>query len=186
MKFLKWFLIVLVVLMALFFFVGKPYMLKQTKKKSPEKTVTHIKDDFDLSVTYSSPFKKGRVIFGELVPYDAVWRTGANEPTTFSTKTDVKIIDKNLPAGTYSLWTRPQREYWTIMFNKEVPEWGVTFLSGGSETSRDESQDVIQVQVPVEKLPSPQESFTIGFEDGEQLYLGLFWDDTKVKVPINP
>ncbi|WP_299531173.1 DUF2911 domain-containing protein [Ulvibacterium sp.] len=186
MKFLKWFLIVLAVLVALFFFVGKPYMLKQTKKKSPEKTTTYNKGDLNLSVTYSSPFKKGRVIFGELVPYDAVWRTGANEPTTFSTATDIKIIDKDLPAGTYSIWTKPQREQWTIIFNKEVPEWGVTFMSGGTETSRNPSQDMVQVQVPVEKLPAPQESFTIDFEDGKPLYLRLFWDDTSVKVPINP
>lgn len=176
----------LVVLVALFFFVGKPYMLKQTKKKSPEKTATYSKGNLDLSVTYSSPFKKGRVIFGELVPYNAVWRTGANEPTTFSTATDLKIMDKDLPAGTYSLWTKPQKEQWTVMFNKEIPDWGVTFLSRGKETSRDPSQDIVQVQVPVEKLTSSQESFTIDFENGEQVYLSLFWDNTKVKVPINP
>ncbi len=186
MKFLKWLLVIIVVLVALFFFVGKPYMLKQTKKKSPEKTITHIKGNLDLSVTYSSPFKKGRVIFGELVPYNEVWRTGANEPTTFSTATDIKIIDKNLPTGTYSVWTIPQKEQWTVMFNKEVPNWGVTFISRGTETSRDPSQDLVKVQVPVEKLSSSQESFTVAFEDAGQLYLSLFWDDTKVKVPINP
>jgi len=186
MKFLKWLLIVVAVLIALVVFVGWPYMREQTKKHSPEKTSTYAERGLDLSVTYSSPFKKGRVIFGELVPYNAVWRTGANEPTTFTTAGDIKIIDKDLAAGTYSLWTQPQKEQWTVIFNKEVPGWGVSFSSGGTETTRDPAEDALQVQVPVERLTVPQESFAIDFEDDTQLFLTLSWDDTKVKVPINP
>ncbi|MCJ7467357.1 MAG: DUF2911 domain-containing protein, partial [Maribacter sp.] len=141
MKFIKWLLVVLVVLAVLFFTVGTPYLREQTKKNSPQKTATYTKNGMDLTVNYSSPFKKGRVIFGELVPYDKVWRTGANEPTTFRTATDIKIDNKKMPAGTYSLWTIPKKESWLVLFNKEVPDWGVKILSGGKETTRKPEQD---------------------------------------------
>jgi hypothetical protein len=73
------------------------------------------------------------------------------------------------------------------MFNEEVPAWGVTLSSKGQKTSRDPELDVLQVEVPVTSLPQPEESFTIDFEkEGTQLYLSLFWDTTKVQVPINP
>ena len=185
MRILKWILIVLAALLLLFFFIGMPYLREQTKKHSPERTSTYAQDGFDLTVSYSSPFKKGRVIFGELVPYDVVWRTGANEPTTLETNTDIRIIDKSIPAGKYSLWTKPGKESWMVMINKEVPDWGVTISSGGRETTRDPEQDIVQVEVPVEKLTNPSESFTIDFEDGEQLYLRIYWDLTQVRVPLN-
>ncbi len=186
MKILKWLLIVFIVLAALFFTVGQPYLKGQTKKHSPEKTATYSENGLDLSVHYSSPSKKDREIFGALVPYGIVWRTGANEPTTFTTASDIKITDKNLPAGTYSLWTEPNPESWSVIFNKEVPEWGVTILSGGKETTREPESDVVQIEVPTEELSSVQEYFTIAFEDSEALYLTLSWDRTQVKVPINP
>jgi len=185
MKILKWLLIVIVVLAALFFTVGKPYLQEQTKKHSPEKVSTYTKNGMDLSVKYSSPSKKGRVIFGELVPYNTVWRTGANEPTTFTTGTNIKIANNELPAGTYSLWTKPNPESWTVIFNKEVPGWGVTILSGGAKTTRNPEEDVIQIEVPTEIISTPQESFLIDFEDSDQTYLTLSWDDTKLEVPID-
>jgi hypothetical protein len=185
MKALKWILIIVAVLALLFVFVGMPYMKEQTKKHSPQKTAAYEKNGLDITVNYSSPFKKGRVIFGELVPYGAVWRTGANEPTTFTTETDIKIIDKALPAGTYSLWTKPDRTVWTVMFNKEVPDWGVTLTSGGSETTRDPEKDVVVVEVPVSDVSPAEESFIIDFEEADRLNLVVYWDNTKVKVPIN-
>lgn len=185
MKVLKWILIVLAALILLFFFVGMPYLKKQTKKNSPEKTAAYTMNGFDLLVRYSSPYKKGRVIFGELVPYDTVWRTGANEPTSFETRSDINVIDKALPAGKYSLWTIPGKDSWTVILNKEIPDWGVSLTSGGRETTRDPAQDIIQVVVPVENLAQPVESFTIDFEKGDQLFLRLYWDETRVKVPLN-
>jgi len=185
MKKLKWILLIIVALIALVMFVGMPYMQEQTKKNSPEETNTYTKNGMDLSVNYSSPSKKDRVIFGELVPYDVVWRTGANEPTTFTTGSDIKIIDKTLPAGTYSFWTKPGKDSWGIIFNKEVPNWGVTILSGGKKTTRNQEADVVIIEVPSEQLSTVQEKLFIGFEDGQQLYLSLSWDQTKIKVPIN-
>lgn len=185
MKILKWVLIIVAALLLLFFFVGMPYLREQTKKHSPEQTSAYTMNGFDVSVKYSSPFKKDRVIFGELVPYDVVWRTGANEPTVFETKSDIKVVDKALPSGKYSLWTKPGQKSWTIMLNKEIPDWGVTLSSGGRETTRDPEQDILQVVVPVEELQESVESFTIDFEDEDQLHLRLYWDKTQVKVPLN-
>lgn len=185
MKILKWILIVLAALALLFYFVAMPYLKEQTKKNSPQKTVVYTENGMDLTLKYSSPFKKGRVIFGELVPYDTIWRTGANEPTTFTTNSKIYVIDKELPAGTYSLWSIPGKESWQVIFNKNVPEWGVTLISGGKETTRKAEEDIVNVEVPVINLEDTVESLTMGFEDAGQLYLSLEWDKTKVSIPIS-
>ena len=139
----------------------------------------------DLTVKYSSPFKKDRVIFGELVPYDVVWRTGANEPTTFTTATNITIGGKSLAAGSYAIWTIPGKENWSFIFNSEIPQWGVTIFSGGRKTTRNPETDVLQLSVPAQQLSQTIESLTIDFDEDEQLYLSLAWDKTKVGVPIN-
>lgn len=185
MKLLKRLIVVLLVLFGLFYFVGLPYLRKQTKKHSPEKTSTYVLQGADLEVHYSSPSKKGREIFGQLVPYDKVWRTGANEPTTFTTSDAIKIIDKPLPAGTYSLWTIPNKESWKVIFNKEVPDWGVSLFGGGTQTTREASEDLITVEVPSRNVQEPIENFSIDFTNEDQLYLSLSWDKTIINVPIN-
>lgn len=185
MKVLKWILIILAAIVVLFYFVAMPYLKEQTKKNSPQKTVVYTENGMDLTLKYSSPFKKGREIFGKLVPYDTVWRTGANEPATLTTNSKIYIIDKELPTGTYSIWTVPGKESWQVIFNKNVPEWGVTIMSGGKETTRIPEEDIINVEVPVINLVETVESFTINFEDTGQLYMSFDWDKTKVRVPIN-
>lgn len=184
-KWLKIIALIIVGLWLLFKFVAWPMLKENTKKISEEKTTTYTEQGYDLSVTYSSPSKKGRVIFDELVPYNKVWRTGANEPTTFTTGTKIKVMNTELPAGTYSLWTIPGPEKWTVMFNEEVPEWGVTLLSGGAETTRNPEKDVLQVEVLPKSLANPQENFTIVFQDTGLLHLALSWDKTIVLVPIS-
>ena len=101
MKTLKWIGGILIVLVLLFYFVGVPILREQTKKNSPEKTAHYEQDGLTLSVTFSSPSKKGRTIFGGLVPYGKVWRTGANEPTRFYTSTNLSVGGANLdrPGG---------------------------------------------------------------------------------------
>lgn len=175
----------IIALMLLFVFVGMPFMKEQTKKHSPETTATYIQDGYNLKVMYSSPSKKDRVIFGELVPYDVVWRTGANEPTTFTTANDIIINGKTLTAGSYSLWTKPSAKSWDVIFNSNIPEWGVTILSGGAKTTREAEFDVASINVPVQSLPSSIENLTINFEKENQLMLNLAWDKTKVSVPIS-
>ncbi len=184
MKFLKWLLIILVVLGLLSYFFIWPYMQEQTKKISPEETNTYVQNGFDLSVNYSSPAKKDRVIFGELVPYNAVWRTGANEPTTFTTANAIRIDDQELPAGTYSLWTIPGEENWSVIFNTEIPDWGVSLFSGGKETARTPEKDIIKVEVPVVETATTIEKFTIDFSDNQNLSMDISWDTTMIKVPI--
>jgi hypothetical protein len=188
MKIPKWLKIVGILLIGLWLlgkFVAWPMMQKETKKISKEVTSNYAEQGYDMSVTYSSPAKKGRVIFGELVPYDAVWRTGANEPTTFTTATDIKIMNTPLAAGTYSVWTKPGPKKWKVMFNSEVPNWGVTLLSGGKKTARNPEKDVITVDVISKSLASSQENFKIEFQDAGFLHLNLSWDKTIIQLPIS-
>jgi hypothetical protein len=161
MKVLKWILIILAALALLFYFVGMPYLKEQTKKNSPQKIVVYTENGMDLTLKYSSPFKKGRVI-----------------------NSKIYIIDKELPAGTYSLWTIPGKDSWQVIFNKNVPDWGVTLSSGGKETTRIPEEDIVNVEVPVINLLETVESLTINFEETGQLYLSLEWDKTKIRVPI--
>ena len=93
----------------------------------------------DVTITYSRPGVKGRVIWGGLVPYDKVWRTGANEATDITFSTDVKVNGQPLPAGTYSLHTIPTKSDWTVIFNKKADQWG--------SYSYDEKEDALRVQV---------------------------------------
>ena len=186
MKALKWILGILIILVLLFVFVGMPYAKKQTKKHSPERTAVYQENGMDLAIAYNSPSKKGRDIFGALVPYDKVWRTGANEPTTFATVNDIKVGGKELKAGTYSVWTIPGRTSWKVIFNDDIPPWGVTLSSMGRETTRVPDHDVVELEVGVQTLSSPEEMLTLAFEEANgKLQLSLFWDTTKVSVPIS-
>lgn len=186
MKAIKWILGILVVLVLLGVFVGMPYARKQTKKHSPERTSVYQEQGLDMAVAYCSPSKKGREIFGVLVPYDKVWRTGANEPTTFATKSDIYFGGEALKEGTYSVWTIPGESSWQVILNDDIPDWGVTLSSGGRETSRTPENDVLTVSVPVEEMDRTEEMFTIDFEDtATGLHLAFSWDRTKISVPIN-
>lgn len=189
MKLFKRLLIGILVLAALIYFVAIPYLQSETKKFSPSRTATLELGGSELKVAYSSPAKKDRVIFGELVPYGQVWRTGANEPTTFSTSKDIEIIGKTLPSGTYSLWTIPNKDRWKVIFNTQIPDWGVTRVNG-NQTTRESRYDFLTVEVPVRVLEEPMEEFSITFEkEGQyqnvQNYLSLAWDIIKIRLPIS-
>jgi len=185
MKFLKKILIGIFVLAALTYFVVIPYLHNETKKNSPAKTAILNLDGSSLEVDYSSPSKKGRIVFGDLVPFGKIWRTGANEPTTFTTTQQIRIIDKTLPAGTYSLWTIPNKDSWKVIFNTEIPNWGVD----GNQTTHEATYDFLAIEVPVKKIEVPVEELSISFENEEvnqksQNFLSLTWDTTKIMVPI--
>ena len=184
-KFLKWLLIIVAGGYLLLAFVIWPYVMKpNTKKHSPEQTITQTMGDTELEIYYNRPYKKGRNIFGGLVPYGKVWRTGANEPTTFETSTDITVAGQPLAAGKYTLWTIPNENSWEIIFNNKMYDWGVTFTSGGDKTPRKPEEDALQVTVPVQKLGSTMEQFTISIDQTDGHFLTLAWDDTKVSVPI--
>lgn len=106
-------------------------------RPSPSATLTQAIGITDMTIKYSRPGVKGRTIWGDLVPYDKVWRTGANEATTISFSDDVTINGQKLPKGTYSLHTQPGRDQWTIIFNSVADQWG--------SYSYDPAKDVVKV-----------------------------------------
>lgn len=164
-------------------FIAMQILKIYTKSHSPQETVAMDNDGVQLSVAYSRPYKKGRAIFGELVPYGKVWRTGANEATVFTTNQDLRIGGQTLPAGEYSLWTIPQPNKWTVIFNSETGQWGVKGPSG--EDNRDPANDVLSIDVEVFPVGGVTEQFTIDLEDAEGIEMVFSWDDILVVVPID-
>lgn len=153
-----------------------------TTSFSPQSVAEFKENDLEIKVTYSRPFKKGRTIFGELEPYGKVWRTGANEATTFETNKDLLIKGSLLKAGKYTLWTIPDPQLWTVIFNSETGQWGIRF---NKEANRNLKNDVVTVQVPALTHEKVMEQFTISIhKTGGELELILFWDKTLVAVPI--
>ncbi len=179
MKFLKWLLIIVVGLVVLAF-AGFQVMKSQTKKASPEETVTFNAGGINATVNYSRPSKKGREIFGTLVPYGQVWRTGANEPTTLEVDKAITFGGTSVPAGKYTLWTIPGTDEWSVILNGKMYDWGVNW---DSEATREPASDVAVAKVAPEALPETVEQFTITVE-GEPAILVLRWDHTRVAVPL--
>jgi hypothetical protein len=149
---------------------------------SPKDTIAYKFNDLKLEVFYNRPSKKGRDIFGGLVPLNEVWRTGANEATTFETNKPLEIEGMPLPVGKYTLWTVPKDTIWTVIFNSKQYSWGV---DTEMKPMWDPNYDVLDIEVPVHKLAKTVEQFTIGFDNTTgDLSLTMAWDDIKVAVPI--
>ncbi|GAA4843046.1 DUF2911 domain-containing protein [Algivirga pacifica] len=128
-------------------------------------------------VIYSRPQQKDREIFGNLVPYDQVWRTGANEATEITFFKDVVIEGKKVKKGSYSLFTIPGKDKWTIILSKELHVWGAYTYK--------EANDALRVEVKAETTESPVEYFSMTFaEKDETAYLVFAWENTMVKVPF--
>lgn len=152
------------------------------KRLSPKDTVEFRLNDLRLKVFYNRPFKKDRVIFGGLVPYGQVWRTGANEATTFSTNQDLRIMGFLVPQGEYTLWTVPGDSSWKVMFNTKDYKWGV---DENMKPMWDPNYDLLELDIPVEALDSAVEQFTISFDNTtDNLKLTMVWDKTKIAVPL--
>lgn len=129
----------------------------------------------DVKVAYGQPSKKGREVFGKLVPYGQVWRTGANEATEITFAKDSKFAGQAVKAGSYSLFTIPGEKEWTIILNSELKQWG------SYDYDKIKSKDVLKVTAPVNKLGSVVEKLTFRF-DGGAMYIE--WDTTQVKVTL--
>jgi amino acid permease len=173
-------LLILAALAVVLFGVFK-FIIYNTKKNSAEATANYDNNGTKLEVKYCSPSKKGRDIFGTLIPYGQVWRTGANEPTTFETNKNLSIAGQNLPAGKYSLWTIPEQNSWTVIFDKKMYGWGEDF---SSKASHDGSQVALKTVVPTSSIEGVQENFKVEFVKDSLLNMNLLWDKTKVSVPI--
>ena len=132
-----------------------------------------------IKITYSRPLVRGRKIFGELVPFDKVWRTGASDCTVITTSEDISFGNNVLKAGSYSIFSIPSINEWTIIVNSD------TTLHG--ETGYDEKKDIMRFKVPLEKSPNFYETFTIELNDinskGEA-FLKILWENTMVKIPV--
>jgi hypothetical protein len=172
--------ILLVLISALSLFI----YYKDTKSHSPEADTEFNKGDLKIRVFYNRPFKKGRVIFGGLVPYGKTWRTGANEATVFETNKDLMIGGVKLPKGRYSLWTVPNEQSWTVVFNSTIPNWGIDVMNNG-EAARKPETDVVVVDVPVMNTQKEFEQFTISVDEADDmLELVLAWDKTIIALPL--
>ncbi len=178
-KFLVFLGVVLVVILCVITYVR----LVQTKKASPEETVNLSDGDLNVSVFYNRPYKKGRIIFGELVPFNKPWRTGANEATVFESNKTLIFKGKELKAGKYSLFTIPGEQVWTIIFNTEYGQWGIKF---NGEVNRNPAKDVVVIEVPSVLQEKEFEQFTISLEKAdEEKEMILMWDKTLVSVPFS-
>ena len=132
-----------------------------------------------IKITYSRPLVRGRKIFGELVPFDKLWRTGASDCTVITTSEDISFGNNVLKAGSYSIFSIPSINEWTIIVNSD------TTLHG--ETGYDEKKDIMRFKVSLEKSPNFYETFTIDLNDinskGEA-FLKILWENTMVKIPV--
>lgn len=140
-----------------------------------------VRQDFGLStveLSYSRPGMRGRKVFGDLVPFGKVWRTGANQATTITFGEEVMIGDKKVPAGKYGLLSIPEKDKWTIIITKQ--------LDVTSPAAYKPEQDVVRVSVKPEMLPFSVETFTITFDDvkSTSMKIGLLWDKTMVSLPV--
>jgi hypothetical protein len=143
---------------------------------SPRDTVRAEIGTARLMVDYGRPRKRGRVIFGQVVPWDQVWRTGANAATQFSTDVPLKVGGRTIPAGYYSLWSIPTTSGATLIVNRQTGQWGTEYDAG---------QDLARLGLTRESLSEPMEQFTIAIEpaDGGGV-LRMSWDTTSYLVPF--
>lgn len=147
-------------------------------RPSPLEMVTMKWEDTYVKITYGRPHKRGRNVFGELVPYGKVWRLGANEATELTTTSDIKLAGNTVPAGTYTVFAIPEEDKWTIILNSELGQWGAYRY--------DESKDVVRFEVPTKKIDTTYEPFTIEFEQtGNDVALKMMWDQTAVEIPVS-
>ncbi len=150
----------------------------KSKRPSPPASATcDLGSGKMIKTDYSSPRMKGRKIYGGLVAFGEVWRTGANEATTFDTNTNVMVGDKEVPAGNYTIFTVPGQDKWTLIINKKTGEWGIPY--------KYESDELGRVDMKVSSLPSPVENFTISYEkNGNGCTMNIDWETTRASVDI--
>ena len=151
----------------------------KTPQASPVCTISQAVGTSDISITYSRPGAKNRVIFGNIVPYDKMWRTGANKATKISFSEEVTFDGQKVPAGEYSLFTIPSTNEWEIILNNELNLWGTG--------EYDEADDVLRVKIPSSSNENHVESLTIDLNtfSSSGADLVLSWEKTKVIIPIN-
>ena len=150
----------------------------KSKRPSPPATTTGKVMGATITINYSSPAVKGRKIWGELVPYDKVWRAGANEATIFQNDKNITVEGKSLPAGKYSLYAIPGEKEWVIILNSKTGQWGVNMDGSTTEAS---ANDVLRVTVKSEKSASFNERLKYVVDKNG---FALEWENLKVPVSV--
>ena len=175
---MKWFNNVMILLMfsfAVFTTSNNAQNKKEEVRISPKAEIMQTVGFTDVRIVYSRPGVKGRTIWGKLVPYDAVWRAGANEATKITFSTDVTIEGKKLKKGAYSFFAIPGKNDWTLIFNKVADQWGAFEYN--------ESEDALRVKVKTENAVWQEWlSYTINRASINSAVIRLEWE--KIKVPF--
>lgn len=140
---------------------------------SPRDTATGRVGSAVVSIDYGRPSKRDRPIFGGLVPYDKVWRTGANSATTLTIDKPIYIGKEEIPLGVYTLYTIPGKESWTLIVNKQTGQWGTVY---------DQKQDLVRIPMTVTTLDATVEQFEIDVKNNE---LSFMWDTVKASVKVS-
>ncbi|PQB04529.1 DUF2911 domain-containing protein [Aureitalea marina] len=168
-----------VIFAALTALISTTYGQIQTPAPSPFQKIEQKVGLTDVTVEYSRPSMKGRAIFGDLVPYGQVWRTGANANTKITFSNDVMIADGVLKAGSYAIYSKPEAGSWEVMFYSDANNWG-------TPAEWDESKVAARVRVSTVPMNMDVETFTITFDDlkSDSANMGIIWESTYVAVPI--
>lgn len=151
----------------------------QTPQPSPFSTIEQMVGLTQVKVEYSRPSMRGRAVFGNLIPFDALWRTGANQNTMITFSDAVTIGTSQLKAGTYAIFTKPAQDQWEVFFYTDTNNWG-------TPSNWDESKIAATLQVPVYKMEMPVETFTITIDDltNNGASIGIIWENTYVGIPF--
>jgi hypothetical protein len=166
-----------IVLLALFAFVAATTACFAQRPSPAASASCDLGGGKTVKTDYSSPRMKGRKIYGDLVPFGQVWRTGANEATTFVTSSDIAVGGTNVPAGKYTIFTVPSADKWSLVISKGTGEWGTQYPG--------QDKDLARVDMKVSKLPSPVENFTISYEkSGSGCTMNIDWEATRASVDI--
>lgn len=158
----------------LYFFSLQAMAQDKAARPSPPAQVSQKVGATTVSINYGQPSVKGRKIWGDLVPYGQVWRTGANEATTFEADKDVKIEGMALPAGKYSFFTIPNEREWTIIFNKAAAQWGAF--------KYDEKQDALRVNVKPKKSSKFNEKLV--YDITPKGKVSVLWENMEVDFEV--
>jgi hypothetical protein len=153
---------------------------EKSQRPSPQVSAGDNMGETKISINYGSPAVKGREIWGKLVPYGKVWRTGANEATTFDITSDVKVNGQLLPAGRYALFTIPGEEEWTVIFNKDTDQWGAYNYK--------QDNDALRISVKPETKGETAErlSFFVLPNGQTEANVYMFWDKLAVGFQLTP
>ena len=159
--------------------LGSAQTEKAARPSPAAKASCVLADAKTITVDYSSPRAKGRKIYGGLVPYGEIWRTGANEATTFVTTADVMVGGTHVPAGSYTIFTIPNKDKWTLVISKKTGEWGTDYPGP--------SNDLARIEMKASALPAAVENFAIAFDKSSGgCTLRMDWETTRASLDIAP